>query len=232
MPSERHLLRVGVIDSLVDAKTAGVRAIADFSTGHAESPGSRLAPHGQQVIAIIAGDGQSVEVSVAAVFNRSLVCSAAQVAEAVDWLCARSVRLINMSFGLREDRTVLREACARAIDQGVCLVAASPAQGAPCFPARYPGVLRATGDARCSPGELSYLQTAQADFGAYAGDPKAGLAGASCGCAHVSREAVEALRQRPGLSPQALYHTLVQRARYRGRERRASMQAGAAGKAR
>ena len=48
-------------------------------------------------------------------------------------------------------------ACAALLGQGAVLVAAHPARGAPCFPAAYPGVIAATGDARCGWQELSQL---------------------------------------------------------------------------
>ncbi len=100
------------------------------------------------------------------------------------------------------------------------LVAASPARGAPVFPASYPGVIRATGDARCAVGEISSLATAQADFGAHVRVEDDAVAGASVGCAHLSACAATFLDQNPGASLDDLRVWLVERATYRGPERR------------
>ena len=125
-----------------------------------------------------------------------------------------------MSFGLREDRPSLRMACERALEQGVILVAAAPARGEPVFPAAYAGVIRATGDARCAPGELSFLNTSQADFGGHVRAGATGVAGASVGCAQVAARAAAFLSAHPGGSAAQLRTWLAEQASYRGPERR------------
>lgn len=57
----------------------------------------------------------------------------------------------------------------RGFGAGVLLCASSPARGGPVYPANYPGVIRVTGDARCAPGQWSWLGSRQADFGGYVG---------------------------------------------------------------
>ncbi|MDH4041337.1 MAG: S8 family serine peptidase [Gammaproteobacteria bacterium] len=156
----------------------------------------------------------------AQVFAGKLSCTAAQVAAALDWLLEQRVHLVNMSFGLREDRPLLRQACERALGEGVVLVAATPARGEPVFPAAYPGVIRATGDARCAPGDISFLDTRQADFGGHVRAGQTNVAGASVGCAHVSARAARFLAAHPGSSPAQLRAWLVEQASYRGPERR------------
>src|SRR5581483_9541851 len=135
---------------------------------------------------------------------------------------AAGARVVNLSFGLRADRDVLRGACARAVAAGVLLVAATPARGAPVFPASYPGVVRVSGDTRCGAGEVSDLAGDPADLGAApGGEGGTGVAGgASFACARVSGMLAAVLAGEPGLGPAAALARLRARAAWRGRERR------------
>ena len=87
-----------------------------------------------------------------------LSAGAEAVARALEWLCGQGAALVNMSFGLRADRLLLRNACRAARAGGVVLVAATPARGPAVYPSAYDGVLKVTGDARCGPGVLSWLE--------------------------------------------------------------------------
>jgi hypothetical protein len=177
--------------------------------------------HGTRIAELFKDAIVPLEICAAQVFDQRLSCSPGQVAEAIHWLIEQDVRLINMSFGLRADRPVLREACAAALAAGICLVAASPAQGDPVYPAAYPGVLRATGDARCHPGQIAWLDSAQADFGGYPGNRETGFVGASAGCAAVCVALAELAVDMPQMNATDLGRTLAGRADYRGPERRA-----------
>ncbi len=173
--------------------------------------------HGAALADVLLADAR-VELVAARVFSERLVTSAAQLAAALDWVTEQGAALANLSAGLREDREVLRDAVARALARGVVLVAAAPARGEPVYPAAYPGVVRATGDARCAPGEHSWLGTAHADFGAHV---RAGeVRGASAGCAHLSARLVSLLAD--GASPAHALGRLRERAHYTGPERRSS----------
>lgn len=219
------MIRVGVLDSGIGA-AAGVRVLAravfpgDDAQGAAAADCLDAVGHGTQVATIIARAAPEAEFLDARIFLAGLRTEAAAVAAGLDWLGDAGARLVNMSFGLREDRAVLREACARALARGVVLVASSPARGAPVFPARYPGLIRATGDARCAPGEISFLDTAQADFGAHVRAPDGRTAGASMGCAHLSGAIAALLATRPQLQPAQLRAELARMAAYHGPERR------------
>jgi hypothetical protein len=218
------MIRVGIADSGVGgAAAAKVIARADFFAAGTMIETSSVtrdhAGHGSALAAVIA-EADGVELMDARIFDASLRASAAQAAAAIDWLVESGARLINLSFGLREDRGVLREACARAVSGGVLLVASTPARGAAVFPAAYPDVLRATGDARCAPGEHSWLGTAQADAGGSASTPCGRVAGASAGCAHVSAALIRLMLQQPSSTREALLDTFRQEARYVGPERR------------
>ena len=123
------MIRVGIADSGVDgAAAAKVIARADFFAagtmiGTNDLPRDH-AGHGSALAAVIA-EADGVALLDARIFDASLRASAAQAAAAIDWLVESGARLINLSFGLREDRGVLREACARAVSGGVLLGVAS-----------------------------------------------------------------------------------------------------------
>ena len=220
------MIRVGIVDSGIDgAARARLVAVADFEPGAAtrELAVAALPPlrdrcgHGSRVAAIVA-QAPAVELLDARVFFDTLSTSAAQAAAAIEWSIASGACVLNLSFGLREDRVALQEACARAIAQGVVLVAATPARGTAVFPASYAGVIRATGDARCAPGEISWLDTAQADFGGHARSLDGALAGASAGCAWVCAALASALGRTANAA--GALAALRDAAAYRGPERR------------
>lgn len=221
-------LLVGLIDSGVSAALApaccesrGFVLNTSSAVVETEVQEDRLG-HGAALGEILLTAGTGIELLNAQVFTDRLSCSAAQVAAALDWMVRQNVRLVNMSFGLRGDREILRRACANALDAGVVLVASSPARGEPVYPASYPGVIRATGDARCAVDEISMLDTAQADFGAHVRCRQVGMAGASVGCAHLSAYATRLLAESPFSGVTQLRRRLEERASYRGAERRQS----------
>jgi hypothetical protein len=169
--------------------------------------------HGSRVVELL--EARSVELLLAQVFTSTTPASAAAVAEALAWVLERGANLVHMSLGLPADRAVLREAVARAVEAGAIIVASTPARGKPVYPAAYAGVIRATGDARCAPGELSCLGPAH--FGGYARFPsEVSRGGASAGAAWVTK----ALLEMPSLmnSDQAA-QALQARASYFGAER-------------
>lgn len=176
--------------------------------------------HGSRVVEVIHQLAPTALIHSARVFSAEGRTSALQVAAAIDWLVEQRVDLINLSLGLRADRPVLREACERALERGIVLCASSPAQGEAVFPAAIPGVIRATGDARCGHEDLVWLETAQADV---AGcvlpmSNQRGLSGASMGCAHVSGHLARMKQQGCWPHPSAVPDVLAATARWQGRE--------------
>jgi len=182
------MIRVGIADSGIDGMArANVVAAIDVSpAGTVELPREPRdrCGHGSMIGALIAAP--TIELLDARIFDDALRSSAVRAASAIDWLVKERARVINLSIGLREDRDLLRDACARAVASGILVVAAAPARGAAVFPASYPGVVRATGDARCKPGEISVLDGAIADFGACVQSGDDSIRGASVGCANVT----------------------------------------------
>ncbi|MBV4457527.1 peptidase S8 and S53 subtilisin kexin sedolisin [Pseudomonas sp. COR58] len=218
-------LRIGVVDSghsapQQDRVLVGQRfALADEGLMQSALQGDPLG-HGTAVFDAISRRAPAARMCVAQVFDRRGVTSALQIAAAIDWLVARDVRLINLSLGLRQDRSLLREACAAAVARGVLVCASSPAQGAAVFPASYPQVLRVTGDARCTDGQWSWLDSAQADFAACVHGTHPGQSGASLGCAALSGHIGAFLSAHPEASNGQVLDWLRANACYRGPERR------------
>ncbi len=176
--------------------------------------------HGSAVIEAIGRRAPSALFCVAQVFDQRGVTSALQIATAIDWLLTQDVRLINLSLGLRQDRSLLRAACAAAVARGVLLCASSPAQGEGVYPANYPQVVRVTGDARCAEQEWSWLNSAQADFAACVHGTYPGQSGASLGCAALSGHIAGFFAEQPDASNVQVIEWLREHARYRGPERR------------
>ncbi|WP_246567183.1 subtilisin-like serine protease QhpE [Gemmobacter fulva] len=183
--------RIGVIDSGGPAEDLpGGRAFLPDGTSVAPVP-DRLG-HGTAVAQVLRRAWPSVQLVHAQVFLDRPVTSSAQVAAAVSWLgdprrSGGQADIICLSLGLAVDRAPLRRACIAALEQGVLLVAASPARGEPCFPAAYPGVIAATGDARCDWDQVSVLPGGV--FGAWCGSPErghSGQGGASMATARVA----------------------------------------------
>ncbi|VWC54574.1 Minor extracellular protease Epr [Burkholderia aenigmatica] len=220
-------VRVGVVDSgyppALDARVAAARRFS-FDAASVVQAGAvepdRIG-HGSAICTTIAAAAPEAALCVAQVFEARGVTSAAQIADAIDWLLLQRVRVINLSLGVRADRDTLRDACAAAVAQRVTVFASSPAQGTPVFPASYPGIVRVTGDARCMPGQWSWLDSAQADFGAVvsSGAPRA-PAGASIACAALSGHAADWFARHPDDDTAALLDHLRTDATYIGVERR------------
>jgi subtilisin family serine protease len=176
--------------------------------------------HGTVVAGIIVSSPRPVELLVAQVLNERGRSTAATLATAVDWAVSRGAGLLHFSLGLAHDRAVLGAAIGRAIAAGVLVVAAAPARGAATYPASYPGVIRATGDARCGEEQISYLGTAAADFGAcpvHHSHLGRVSRGASVGSAHLSRYIVTHMPA--GLRAPMTHERLVRFATFHGSER-------------
>lgn len=220
MPVE---LQVGVVDSGHAAEQASLLLAGRrfFLTDAGLGEGPLLADalgHGSAVLHAIATRASAARFSVAQVFDARGVTSPLQIAAALHWLRERGVRLVNLSLGVRQDRPILREAVAALVADGALVCASSPARGEAVFPAAYPGVLRVTGDARCAEGQWSWLDSAQADFGAPL--RVAGRAGASLGCAAFCGYLAALLIKRPELSNEQALAIMRARAAYRGIERK------------
>lgn len=177
-------LRIGIVDSGGPAaQMSGARAF--LAEGEGPARPDRLG-HGTAVALVVARAAPRAAILHAQVFDDRPVTSADRVARALAWLAPRC-DLILLSLGLPADRAVLRAACAEALAAGAVLVASTPARGEICWPAAYPGVIAATGDARCGWDQLSLLP--QGVIGAWCASPERGgrgMGGASLGAARVA----------------------------------------------
>jgi len=218
-------VRIGLLDSGGRAALAGrVLARAHFELGRdgqlTESyPIVGRDGHGNALAGIIAALAPETRFLDAQVFDRRGVSSPAVVAAGLDWLVRNDARVVNMSFGLIEDREVLRLACRRAREAGVVMFAATPARGQRVFPAAYPGIIRVCADGRCGYRELSVLEGGAADFGAcpfplaqYAYGRVSG--GASYAVAHATGIAAAWLVERPDANATEIRCYLSSIARY------------------
>ena len=169
--------------------------------------------HGTRIAQVITEGRRDVALLLAQVFDRSARTSATAVAQAIDWCAGERAHLVHLSLGLAADRPVLAASIAHALAAGVLIVASVPARGAVPWPAAYPGVIRATGDARCTSGQWSML--GPETFGGLV--TAVGGAGASVGAAHVTRELTLATGP---CTPAVALATLAAGAQWRGAERR------------
>ena len=214
-------VRIGIIDSGVSGPlAAGLTAARSFIDD--PDPEDSIG-HGTRIAEVIAEQADDAALLSARVFGTDPVTKPAVVAEAVDWLTDQAARIISMSFGLTADRAVLAEACERAAQSGIILIASAPAQGAPCFPAAYGDVIAVTGDARCDKGEVSFLN-GLAEFGTWCASPEQEgntiVAGASVAAGHFSGLAGRWIADHPGATRDDLIAYFRSSARFAGPERR------------
>lgn len=183
-------IRVGILDTGVQSASVTVSAeFLDESIQDVSTPS--ISGHGSKIAMIIRSNAATPELLDARAFATGQPSTPARIAEAIDWLVEQNAHIVNMSFGLQNDREVLSAAVARAQSAGVLCVASRPAQGEEVFPANYDGVVSVSGDARCSAGEFSLLQDGPDwHFGAANGGPSHRAHqrghGASFACAHVT----------------------------------------------
>lgn len=147
--------------------------------------------HGTAVASVIRRACPEAQILHAQIFSDRPVTSPAQVAAALDWFAGMPPEarpaLICMSLGLAHDREVLRRSCEAITAQGIPLISSYPAQGAASYPAAYPGVIAATGDARCDWDQLSLPRAGV--IGAWNNSPERGgrgMGGSSIAAARVA----------------------------------------------
>ncbi|MEM7224757.1 MAG: S8 family serine peptidase [Pseudomonadota bacterium] len=223
-------IAVGILDSGLDADLAP-RASSAFRLGADGTVETAAAApdaigHGNVLARHILAAAPSATLINAQVFSERLASAPKTIAAGLDWLVAERARVINLSFGVREDRAVLRHACARALDAGAILVAAAPARGALPYPAAYPGVLSVQGDARCAPGQVSRLGDPLPEFGTLARSlvalPEGSLfGGASWAASHFTGLVAAYLTAHPEGDLAQVRDHFDRIATYRGPERRA-----------
>lgn len=231
--STNAAVRVGLVDTGLGAgPDRGVNSALIAARGFAWDDPTRAVSeiaarpdqlgHGSALSATLVAAAPGVQLLMAQVFFQRWRTRPAQVAAAIDWLCASGAQVINLSLGLREDRPVLQRACDSALAAGVILVASAPARGDRVFPAAYDGVIRATGDARCARADFSWLDSAQADVGACVVTGCGSVAGASAGAVYISAHIARFLQMNSQAGREQVLDYLRQHASYTGPERRST----------
>jgi len=208
--------RVGLVDSC--GTREGALAAARFvrCDGRVDrvAAGADASGHGTRIAHVIAARAD-VRFAMAQVFDGSGRTAADVVAAAMDWCVEIGVDLIHLSLGLAADRECLAEATRRAVGAGCLVVASVPARGPVPYPAAYPGVIRATGDARCSPSQVAML--GPETFGGCPSVAEGSGGGASIGAAHVTARLLGAT---PGGERALALARLVEIVDWHGPERR------------
>lgn len=162
-------VRIGIVDGpLAPALSGAVEAVARFGGSDAAAqPGRAGLAHGTHVARLVLEGFPTARLLSAQVFHDGLDASVADVAQAIAWLAAQRVDVINLSFGLRSRSPALEAACRQAHEAGVLLVASAPARGGAVYPAAFGSCMAVSGDARCRAGEVSWLGLQGVDFGTH-----------------------------------------------------------------
>lgn len=219
-------IKVGIVDSGLTADLhsradAQCRFVSD-ATGRATALPAETDKlgHGSAIARLILDRVPDARLLSAQVFTSGQQASASVIAHAIDWCTAEGACVINLSLGLHEDRRVLRESCLAAADKGVLLIASRAARGIPTYPAAYPIVLAASGDARC--GENDYASIRDEGLFAASPHPPAGApgGGSSYAAGRISGLAAAFFSRHPAADTAAFHRHLDYLARFHGRERR------------
>lgn len=225
-------LRIGVLDSGVDngildrIVDGAAFVMSDAGSAVPTSTVPDRLDHGSVIARTLADNVPAAGLLNGQIFIDRMTTTPAVVAAGLDWMRERGARLVTLSFGLRADRMVLRDACRKAADAGIIMLAATPSRGGPVYPAGYPGVVGVTGDARLGQGEISALRRNPPLFGAYAwpagldmdGRPIKG--GASFAVATVALAVANHMLDHSDVTVSNVVDQLASTARYHGPERR------------
>jgi len=137
-----RLVRVGIVDSGINARDPQVEAVAGgigirFREGRIERDSSwedRLG-HGTAVAATIRGHAPSAALYSLRVFHRTLEAHFEAILHAIEWGVEERLDLLNLSLGCanRERDEAFENACARAAERGVAVVSAALPTGGSSF---------------------------------------------------------------------------------------------------
>jgi len=144
-------VRVGVIDTAADLKHAALRGVIAKSFDAWPDMPTRQTDHATSVVGLIAGHRtfQGIAPGARVYLARAFEKGASRMdvlVNALDWLAAQNVRIVNMSFAGPDNR-LLALACRNAHEKGMLLIAAAGNEGPkapPAFPAAYDGVMAVT----------------------------------------------------------------------------------------
>ena len=161
-------IRIGIADSGVNPHHPQVRPIASgcgfvWRDGlvDREEDFTDLLGHGTAVAAAIREKAPEAEVEVLRIFRRRLAAPIEVLAAAIEWAIDRKLHLLNLSLGLPREQAVgsrMREKCRAAEREGLVILAAAEAGGAPSIPGSFPEVLGVKSDPALGREEYRVLQ--------------------------------------------------------------------------
>ena len=113
----------------------------DDDNGHgSHCAGIIAAEHGNSIG--VKGVAPGVSLYIAKVLNKSGSGSYTNIVAGIDWAITNDVDVISMSLGGTDDLAILKDACQRAYDKGITIVAAAGnSAGAVMYPAAYSTVI-------------------------------------------------------------------------------------------
>lgn len=207
---------IGLVDGPLDRESAAVTAVKWFRESE-ENAAARQ--HAGAIANAIRRHAPDAMFRNAVIFGGGLTTSRSAVVEALRWLRTEPPDIVHCSFGVPAGDEDLAGVVRELVDIGAVVVASAPARGAMVYPAGLPGVIAVQGDARCGPDDLSWLNIAQADFGAHVFcTPDSPVRGASAAAAHFTGHLAAALAS--GVARDAAIAQLRDAAAWNGPERR------------
>lgn len=219
-------VRVGLVDSGVGTDllaSPGILIEKDFCDGGSGpcQETMQLPGHGDSVARLVLDAVPRAKLVVANIFGGQARATVQVVTAALTWLADLNLDLVNLSFGTATYSPGLEAACRRVSSFGTLLVCSTPARGGQVFPAAFDCCVAVTGDARCMPGEVSWLGTENADFGTHCfvepHDPAAG-GGASFAAARLTGIAASLIAK--GVPRESVVHMLMANCSFVGPENR------------
>ena len=149
-------VRVAVIDSGINARHPHICGLAGGvviqENGEvAEGDSSDYLGHGTAVAAAIQEKAPDADYFAIRLFRSSLRTSSEGLFNAIDWAVSEGMDVINLSLGTRNSIHAIRfaAAIARALEQGVVIVAARQAGEDICYPGSLPGAISVGLDWEC-----------------------------------------------------------------------------------
>lgn len=155
---QRRVIRIGIADSGINPRDPQIGRVDGgiglrFRDGRIEPDESweDVLGHGTAVAATIRGHAPEAALFSIRIFRRRLQAPVESLLYAIDWAAHQNLDLLNLSLGCfsEEKRSALAEACARAAEQGLAIVAAAGA-------VEMPGVISVAADTSLEANRFRY----------------------------------------------------------------------------
>lgn len=152
-------VRVAVVDSGINC--GRLKDYRGIDLTSSESGLSDNIGHGTACVHIVADKAPLSEIVLVKVFDRALECQPETLCRALEWALDNQVDIVNISMGTTDPRSesLLGNACRRATNLGLMIVAAADNFGRPSYPAVVPQVLGVS--ASSARGRFDYFYESQ-----------------------------------------------------------------------